>query len=285
MHQSFAARAVGAAILVLAACAAGSCAPGGLFGKQYEYEEDLTIALDGSATLTVNASIAALVALRGLPLDPTTRGLDRNRLRALYDSPVAEVTRVGRGWRRGGRQFVQIRIRVPDVRKLPEAAPFAWSQYELSAAEGVHVFKQYVGASAFRPGTLPQVGWDGSEVVAFRLHLPSRILWHNARTLETNEPAEVGRGNIVAWEQQLADRLDGAPLAIEVRMESASILYRTLWLFGGAFVAAVLALAAIVWWTMRRGAKEEGPGPPRGAERGRGLAEALRAKAEACSQG
>ena len=36
-------------------------------------------------------------------------------------------------------------------------------------------------------------------------------------------------------------------------MERESILYRTLWLFGGAFCAAVLVLAAIVWITMKRG--------------------------------
>ena len=36
-------------------------------------------------------------------------------------------------------------------------------------------------------------------------------------------------------------------------METESILYRTLWLFGGTFTAAMLALAAIVWWVSRKG--------------------------------
>jgi hypothetical protein len=259
-------RAAAIAGLSLAACLVASCGPGSLFGRQYEYEEDLTIDLDGSATLTVNASLPALVALRGLALDPNARGIDRDAVRALYQSSVAEVTRVSRGWRRAGRQFVQIRLRIPDIRRLPEAPPFAWSRYELSQAGSAHVFKQTVGPSAFRRGTLPKTGWDGGEIAAFRLHLPSRILWHNARTLETNETADVGRGNILSWEQHLADRLDGVPLAIEVRMEGASILYRTLWLFGGAFVAAVLALVALVWWTMRRGAKDEALGPARQPE-------------------
>ena len=98
--------------------------------------------------------------------------------------------------------------------------------------------------SALKPGTLKNVGWDGSEIVAFRLHLPSRILEHNARDLETNEPTGIHRGNILAWEQHLADRLDGRPVTIEVRMDSQSILYRTLLLFAGAFAAAVLTLVA-----------------------------------------
>ena len=95
-----------------------------------------------------------------------------------------------------------------------------------------------------------------SEVVGFRLHLPSRIVWHNSRDLETNEPRGVARGNILAWEQHLADRLDGAPLDIKVEMDSQSILHRTLWLFGGAFTAAVAVLAFLIWFTMRKGAGE-----------------------------
>ena len=42
-------------------------------------EEDLYLALDGSATLVVNASIPALVALRGLDLDPAANGSSRSR--------------------------------------------------------------------------------------------------------------------------------------------------------------------------------------------------------------
>ena len=49
----------------------------------------------------VNASVPALVALRGADLgtDPAAR-LDRDQVRALYDTAVTEVTRVSRPWRR-----------------------------------------------------------------------------------------------------------------------------------------------------------------------------------------
>lgn len=251
------------AVLAIAICVAAavvSACTGGLLGKQYEYEEDLFLSLDGSATLIVNASVPALVALRGLELDlnPRTRP-DLGRIRTAYESPVTEVTRVSPPWRRAGRRFVQIRLKVTDVRRLNEVRPFAWSRYALSVKDGHHVFDQQVGASALRPGTLQNVGWNGSEIVAFRLHLPSRIIWHNSRDIDTNQPTSTRRGNILAWEQHLTDRLDGAPLDIQVKMDSQSILYRTLWLFAGAFAAAVAVLAFLIWFTMRKGGGEAAP--------------------------
>ena len=59
-------------------------------------------------------------------------------------------------------------------------------------------------------------------MVAFRLHLPARIRYHNAPT------RRVERGNILEWEQSLADRLKGEPVRIEARMDQQSILYSTL---------------------------------------------------------
>jgi hypothetical protein len=259
--MSLSARAALLAVVVLAAAA--GCT-GGIFGKQYEYEEDLSLGIDGSATLVVNASIPALVALRGLDLDqsPSARP-DLSKIRAAYESPATEVTRVSPPWRRAGRRFVQIRLRVNDIRKLSEVAPLSWSHYEFGPQNGHHVFEQKVGASALHPGTLRSVGWNGSEIVAFRLHLPSRIIWHNSRDLETNLPKSPARGNILGWEQHLTDRLDGAPLDIKVEMDSQSILYRTLWLFAGAFAAAVALLALVIWLTMRKGAADAAtPAPP-----------------------
>ena len=248
-------RAAALVPILLAVLIASACG-GGLFGKRYEYEEDVTLGLDGSATIIINASIPALVALRGLDLDPANVRVDRDKVRGLYSSPVSEVIRVSRPWRRSGRRFVQIRVETQDIRRLSTAAPFDWSQYELVASGGEHTFRQNVGASALKRGTLTNVGWDGSELVAFRLHLPSRIIEHNSRDVDTDQTSTVQRGNIVAWEQHLADRLDGKPLTIAVRMSSQSILYRTLWLFAGAFGAAVFVLAALIWWTMRKGGQE-----------------------------
>jgi hypothetical protein len=245
-----------AAVLLLSATA---CSGGNLFGRQYEYEEDLTLAIDGSATLVVNSSLSALAALRGLPVPGQDAEIDRDAIAALFETPVTDVTRVGRPWTRKGRRFVQVRIDVPDVRRLGEAAPFAWSTYRFGAEGDKHVYAQQVGPSAFKPGSLQKVGWDGSEIVAFRVHIPSKILFYNAKDVDTGQPTEIGRGNILAWEQRLTDRLDGQPVDILIEMESESILHRTLWLFAGAFSAAVLLLVLLIAWTIRKGKDQDEP--------------------------
>ena len=86
------------------------------------------------------------------------------------------------------------------------------------------------------------MGWQGDELMAVRLHLPSRVPFHNSpsRTVE--------RGNIIAWEQPLSARAKGEPLAIEVHMEQDSILFQTLALFAGMAVLALAALALFIWW-------------------------------------
>jgi hypothetical protein len=254
-----------ALLAIVVAAAAAGCSGGGqlgFFGRQYEYEEDLTLALDGSATLVVNASLPALAALRGLPIDTDPRVRDTSKIRSLYSTPYSEVVRVST-WTRRGRRFVGIRLNVPDIRALPKAAPFSWAHYDLDQHEGQTTFRETIGPPAFKPGTLKNVGWRGDELVAFRLHLPARIREHNSRDVYSNETRGVQRGNILTWEQLLTDRLDGKPIAwdngapgvMAVRMDSQSILYRTLWLFGLAFAAAVGVLALLIWITMRRGKK------------------------------
>ena len=76
------------------------------------------------------------------------------------------------------------------------------------------------------------------------------------KRLDDGANGTVDRGNILTWEQRLTDRRAGTPIEMDVRMDAQSILYHTLWLFGGAFVAAVLALALIVWLTVRRGRRQ-----------------------------
>ena len=249
-------------MLLAAALIAGAtaCNARQFFGKQYEYEEDLTLAIDGSATLVVNASLPALAVLRGLPVSTDPKAaVDREAIAALFESPVTDVTRVGRPWTRKGRRFVQVRIDVPDIRKLSEAPPFAWSTYEFASEGEKRVFVQRVGTSGFKPGSLQNYGWDGSELIAFRVHVPSEILFHNARDVQTDEPADIGRGNIIAWEQRLTDRLDSRPIEARIEMESESILHRTLWLFAGAFAAAVIVLVLLIVWTVRKGRDQDEP--------------------------
>jgi hypothetical protein len=231
-----------AAALVLAVLAAG-CTQ--VLKKQYEYEEELYLALDGSATLYITASVPALVALRGLDHDVNPRArLDRAAIRRAYESPVTDITRLS-AFRRAGRRFVHLRIAVSDVRRLAEVPPLAWSSYQFGQRGDQFVYKQVVGAAAGRD--VGDVGWTGNEIVAFRMHLPSKIRYHDAPS------RRVERGNIVAWEQPLADRRAGTPLPIEVRVETQSILYRTLLLFGSMIVLVVLLFTGIIWWVLRKG--------------------------------
>jgi len=234
-------------VLILAVLFLSSCGGRGVF-KQYEYEEEVYLALDGTATVYVNSSIPALNALRGTSFDTSPRArVDRDAIRAYFSTPISDVKWV-RSSRRNNRRFMHVRLEVTDVRRLTEAAPFAWSSYQFGERDNLFVYTQSIGAAAGKE--VGDVGWSGGEVVAFRLHLPSKIEYHN--TLISNYK----RGNILVWEQPLTDRLRGAPLTLEARMQTQSILYRTVWLFGATFVAVAIGFALVIWWVMRRGAPQ-----------------------------
>jgi hypothetical protein len=227
--------------------AASACGNASLF-RQYEYDEEIYLSLDGSATVYVNGSLAALNALRGASFDASPSvGFDAAAVRAFYSGPNTRVMRVSQS-RRSNRRFAHVRLEVDDIRQLAKAAPFAWSAYEYGRDGDLFVYKQTVGAPA---GTAPaNTGWTGRELVAFRLHLPSKIRYHNTHGVES-------RGNILSWEQPLADRLRGTPIFIEARMDPQSILYTTLLLFGATFLAVAVAFVGVIWWVIRRPAKEQ----------------------------
>jgi hypothetical protein len=231
-------------VMVVAALILSACGTG-LVKKQYEYEEEMYLALDGSATLNVNASIPALVALRGMDLNPSPRTrFDRDGIRRLYEGPDVTVTALSSS-RRYGRRFVHVSMDVADVRAFQRLAPFAWSTYKFAREGDLHEFKQTVGPSAGKQ--VGDVGWDGTELVAFRMHLPSKITYHNAPSHRTE------RGNILEWEQTLADRILGTPIDIDVQLETQSIFARTMLLFATTAAAALSTLALVIWWMARKG--------------------------------
>ena len=232
------------AAVALVVLAIGGCQSLGLV-KRYEYDERIELSLDGSAVVDISGSIPAIVALRGatLSVDPEAR-FDRHAFRRLYEGPGVVVREVS-AFRRHGRRFVHVQLEVSDIRQLPRLVPLSWSRYKLDRLEDEFRFVQEVGPAA--QIDVGDVGWTGNELVAFRVHLPSRINFHNSPL------RKVERGNILAWEQTLRDRLAGTPLHMEARMQTESILYRTLWLFAGTFIAAMLALASVIWWVSRKG--------------------------------
>jgi len=233
-----------AAAALFALLAMSACGREGLV-RHYEYDEDVYLAVDGSATIYLNASVPALVNLRGMDLDiRPTANVDRVKVRRLFTAEAVRVTRVSR-WRRFGRQFVQVRMTVDDITKLGSAAPFSWASYQVERRGGLLVYRQQLGAAAGKP--VGEVGWKGGEMIAVRVHLPSRIKYHNAGA------GNLKRGNILVWEQPLADRQAGKPLAIEAHIEQTSILYSTLMLFAASGLLAILVLSAIIWWVVRKG--------------------------------
>jgi len=228
---------------VVAALAAAGCGRGLL--RQFEYDEDVYLALDGTATVYVNGSLSAFVALRGADFDvnPAAR-FDKDRIAAFFESPGVRVVRVTSS-RRQGRRFAHVRLEVADIRKLPQARAFSWATIRFDRMDTLYRFREDLGASANK--TVGNVGWKGTELVGFRMHLPSKIAYHNAGA------DNLLRGNILAWEQTLSERLAGQPLEMEARMEPTTILYHTLWLFLGSMSAAFVALALIVWFVAKKG--------------------------------
>jgi hypothetical protein len=221
----------------------------GALTQNYEYEEEIYLRLDGSATVNVNASVASLVALRGvdLPVDPKAR-LDRERVRGLFQiagSPPPRLTLS----RRDGRRFVHVSLDVQDLRQLQRQRMFAWSTYRFDRESDSLLYRQRVGAAAGKSSG--SFGWTGREQVVFKMHLPSEISYHNAPSRQTE------RGNILRWEQPLEARLKGEPLDVEVRMEPESILYSTLLLFGFTIVAAAITFGVVIWWVVRRGRDDD----------------------------
>jgi hypothetical protein len=227
-----------------------ACGSGGLLGKEYEYEEEIRLDVDGSARMDLSSSVAALVALRGFELDPTAADVDRTRVRSMFEGPGVAVTSV-RVSRRDGRRFVHVRLDVDDIRQLSRVTPFSWSSYQFSRRGEVLEYKQQVGPAVAK--AIGDVGWNGNEQVAFRMHIPSVIVFHNAPSKETK------RGNILEWEQPLVDRLKGLPVDVEVNMEPDSILYTTLLLFGSAIVLAAALFGVVIWRVARHGRDEIAP--------------------------
>ena len=235
-------------VVAVSACGGGADgASGGGFFRQYEYNEEVYLSLDGSATVYIHASLAALNALRGTSFATTPNApLDRDAVRAFFSTPVTRVNGQISASRRSNRRFIHVKLDIDNIRQLGEAAPFAWSKYEFKRDGDLYVYRQAIGPAAGKDAG--SVRWNGREIVAFRLHLPSVIRYHNN--------GRQARGNILTWEQPLADRLRGTPLALDARMDPESILYRTLWLFGWTFVAVAITFVLIIWWVRGRAPAE-----------------------------
>jgi hypothetical protein len=233
----------GAALALLLVTLTPACGGAGFF-RQYEYEEETYLSLDGSATVYVNSSVPALNALRGSRFDPKPgAAIDKAAVAAFFDSDGVQVTRVNFS-HRNDRLYLHVRMSVDDVRGLQSTKPFNWSTYAFAPDGSLMLYRQHVGSPKKGAGGIAR--WNGDELVAFRIHVPSKVPYHNAGA------DNLKRGNILVWEQPLADRLAGVPVDIDARIETQSILYRTLALFGITILAVAATFGAVLWWIVKR---------------------------------
>ena len=183
--------------------AAAACG-GRVFGKVYEYEEDLYLVArrfgrpDRQRLDSPRWSRCAGWTCRSI----RPRGSTASGSAPRTTSPVTDVTRVSRPWRRNGRRFVQIRLardRHPQAHARSRPSPGRRTSWRRRT--DWYVYRQNLAASALRPGTLKNVGWNGGELVAFRLHLPSKIVVpqrarpRDQRDRATSRAATSWRGN------------------------------------------------------------------------------------------
>ena len=180
--------------------------------------------------VNVNASVPALVALRGadLPVDPQAR-LDRDDVRAFFAGPGAEVTRVSLS-RRDGRRFVHVSIDVADVRRLSTAAAVCLV-HAIGSTGGTTRSSSSRWSAPPPARTWATWGGRGDEVVGSACTCRARS---RSTTRRAASSAATSWGGSSRWPSALT----GAPLEMEFQMEPESILYSTLLLFGGTIVAA-----------------------------------------------
>ena len=222
-----------------------------LVKKQYEYEEELYLALDGSATVNVNASVPALVALRGVDLNVESARALRSRTRCARSSrgPARRVTALSSRVAYG-RRFVHVSIDVADVRSLQRLAPFAWSTYRFDREGDVYEFKQAVGAPAGRRRRATSAGTASELVVvpdalAERDSVSQRAV---APDRARQHPANGNRHSPIGFA--------GTPIDIEVQMETQSILTRRCCCSERRSWRRFATFAVVIWWVARRGRAE-----------------------------
>ena len=254
--------AIASAAAFLAVLSTIACGRGNLL-KQYEYEEEVYLALDGTATVYVNASIPALDALRGAAFDtaPNAR-FDRDGVQAYFTTPVTRVARVSDS-RRSNRRFVHVRLDVDDVRRLGGSG--AVRVVHVSLCEGQDdrfVYRQAVGALGGQ-GRRPGRELDRA-TSSWRFAFTCRATSHRSqcRRGETTCAATSCSGS-----SRSRDRLRGQPLEMAAQMETESILAHTLWLFGATALAVGVTFGLVVWMIARRGQQSKLARVPQGRRR------------------
>ena len=209
----------------------------------YEYEHEFWLRVDGSGTVNVTGRPELWAAFKGAPTaSPADEPALRQAARELFLKSGLRVRRVT-VTRRGGRPYLFVSADFVDLNALGGTPAFPDLRLTLER-EGENL--RLLGTWSRPPG-LSSTPERSDGLMAVRFHLPSKVYDHR------NAVDGVERGNIVGWRQEVSQALARGNLEVGALIDSRSILRSTVTLFALAIAVALAALAAILFWVVRKG--------------------------------
>jgi hypothetical protein len=206
----------------------------------YEYEHEFWVRVDGTGRVHTTGRPELWAAFKGARLPADEEGLKQG-VRQLFERSGLRVRRVTVTHRQG-LPNVFIAADFEDVNKLPGTPAFPDLRLSLQR-QGDQL---RLDGTWQRPvGTPSPTRTEG--LMAVRFHLPSKVYEHK------NAVEGVERGNIVAWRQDVAEAVRGAPLSFGAVMDSRSILLSTVSVFAAAIALGLSLVAGAIYLVARKG--------------------------------
>ncbi|MGH9319219.1 MAG: hypothetical protein ACRD3V_04935 [Vicinamibacteria bacterium] len=199
----------------------------------YEYEEEVFLEVDGSGSIRMSGSQAAVQAVHDV--EPSG---------ALLEGAGVEVLSV-RETEREGRTFLHVQGRFASFRDLCRAPAFRGRRCLLEKSEDELRLELEVPSPPFEALD----GVDSQGVLALRYHFPSTIRFHNS-------PGGIERGNILSWRRPIREHFGGKPLSIEALFDRRTILEASLRILALAIGVVVASVATALWVMVRKGRRE-----------------------------
>lgn len=204
----------------------------------YEYEEEVFLEVDGSGEIRMSGSTAAIEALHGLDEASVERA------KALFEGEGVDLLSALET-ERERRKFVHVQARFSGWEKLCGIPAFRDRGCRFArGGEDLALELSLPSPGAAAPG-----GLDPQALLALRYHLPSTIRYHNS-------PADIERGNILAWKRTFREHFAGRPLDVEVRFDRRSVLAATVSVMGIALGLVLTSIATALFVMVRKGRRQ-----------------------------
>jgi hypothetical protein len=235
-------------VLVLAAFL-GGCAT-------YEFEHEFWVHPDGSGSFEVTAPPRVWNAVKNVgDARNIETSVNVESVGALFNGPEVRKLRV-RQVARDGRPFITVSADFDDINALAGTKAFPDLVVSLRREGrrlrlfGVWRRPQHSGAA----------GGNDEGLMAVRFHMESEIFEHR------NASAGVERGNVLAWTQDLASGMSGAPIDFGATIGTTSVPRATPGLIGLAILTGVSIPFGLLYFFARRRKGRRGPRRKREAE-------------------